>query len=159
MDSSTLLTKVLLPRRRGDVLTRQRLLDRLYDLVDRKLILVSAPAGYGKTTLLVDFAHDLEHPVCWYALEANDHDPRLFLEHLVLSLQHRFPDFGDRTRQALAATSDLTHGATSVVNVLINEMVEVIPRWFVLVLDDYHRLGDAPQIGQILAHCLTRQTD
>lgn len=159
MNSSTLVTKVLLPQRREDVLTRQRLLDRLYDMVDHKLVLVSAPAGYGKTTLLVDFAHDLEHPVCWYTLDQSDHDPRVFLEHLILSLHHRFPDFGERTHQALAANPDLTHGAPSVVNVLINEMVDVIPRWFVLVLDDYHRLGKAPEVSEILARCLFYQTD
>jgi LuxR family maltose regulon positive regulatory protein len=159
MNTSTLIAKALLPQRREDVLTRQRLLDRLYDLVDRKLVLVSAPAGYGKTTLLVDFAHDLEHPVCWYALDRSDRDPRVFLEHLVLSLHHRFPDFGERTRQALAANPDLTNGAPSVVNVLINEIVDVIPRWFVLVLDDYHRLGEVPEVGAILARLLTYQTD
>ncbi len=159
MNTSTLIAKVLLPQRRENVLTRQRLLDRLYDLVDRKLVLVSAPAGYGKTTLLVDLAHDLEHPVCWYALDRSDHDPRVFLEHLVLSLHHRFPDFGERTRQALAASPDLTNGAPSVVKVLINEIVDVIPRWFVLVLDDYHRLGEVPEVGAILARILNYQTD
>jgi len=159
MNTSMLIAKVLLPRRREDVLTRQRLLDRLYDMVERKLVLVSAPAGYGKTTLLVDFAHDLEHPVCWYALDRSEHDPRVFLEHLLLSLHHRFPDFGERTHQALATNPDLTNGAPSVVNVLINEMVDVIPQWFVLVLDDYHRLGEAPEVGAILARLLTYQTD
>lgn len=159
MNTSTLITKVLLPRRREDVLTRQRLLDRLYDMVGRKFVLVSAPAGYGKTTLLLDFAHDLEHPVCWYALDRSDHDPRVFLEHLILSLHHRFPDFGERTRQALAANPDLTNGAPSVVNALINEIADVIPQWFVLVLDDYHRLGEAPEVGAILARLLTYQTD
>ncbi len=159
MNTSTLVTKVLLPRRRRDVLTRQRLLDRLYDMVERKLVLISAPAGYGKTTLLMDWIHDLEHPVCWYALDRSDHDPRVFLEHLILSLHHRFPDFGERARQALAATPNLADGAPSVVNVLINEMVDVIPRWFVLVLDDYHRLEEAPEVGAILARCLSHQTD
>ncbi len=158
MNTSTLISKVLLPRRREDVLTRQRLLDRLYDMVDRKLVLVSAPAGYGKTTLLVDFAYDLEHPVCWYALDGSDRDPRIFLEHLILSLHHCFPDFDERTRQALATNPDLANGAPSVVNVLINEMVDVIPRWFVLVLDDYHRLGKAPEVGHILARLLSYQT-
>jgi LuxR family maltose regulon positive regulatory protein len=159
MDTSTLVTKVLLPRRRRDVLTRQRLLDRLYDMVERKCVLIPAPAGYGKTTLLLDWAYDLEHPVCWYALDQSDHDPRVFLEHLILSLHHRFPDFGERTRQALAATPNLADGAPNVVNVLISEMVDVIPRWFVLVLDDYHRLEEAPEVGAILARCLAHQTD
>jgi LuxR family maltose regulon positive regulatory protein len=159
MDAPTLVAKVLLPRRRVDVLTRQRLLDQLYDMVDRKVALVSAPAGYGKTTLLVDFAHDLEHPVCWFALDESDRDPRVFLEHLILSLTHRFPTFGKHTLQALTAASDLSHGAPGVVNVLLNEMVETIPRWFVLVLDDYHRLGDAPEVGAILNRYMTNQVD
>jgi LuxR family maltose regulon positive regulatory protein len=159
MDEAHMVAKVLLPRRRADVLTRSRLLNRLYDLVDRKLVLVSAPAGYGKTTLLVDFAHDLEHPVCWYALDRDDQDPRTFMEHLVLSLHHRFPAFGERTRHALAASPNLTDGAPGIVNVLIDEMLDVIPRWFVLVLDDYHHLGQAPEVGAILARCLAHQTD
>ena len=49
MEDITLMTKVLQPQRREDVLTRQRLLDRLYDMIDYKAVLVSAPAGYGKT--------------------------------------------------------------------------------------------------------------
>lgn len=141
------------------MLTRRRLLNRLYDMVDRRLALISAPAGYGKTSLLVDFAHDLEHPMCWYTLDRGDHDPRAFLEHLILSLQHRFPEFGERTRQALATTTDLGQGAPGILNVLINEIVDTIPRWFVLVLDDYHRLGKAPEVGEILGRLLTYQTD
>jgi ATP/maltotriose-dependent transcriptional regulator MalT/DNA-binding SARP family transcriptional activator len=155
----TLTTKVLLPRRREDVLTRQRLLDRLYDVVDRKLVLVSAPAGYGKTTLLVDFAHDLEHSVCWYSLDEGDRDPRVFLEHLVLSLQHRFPSFGERTRQALAANPDVTSDVSYVVDVLLDEVEQTIPQWFLLVLDDFHCIDNSPEITNILAQCLTRQSD
>ena len=159
MNTSTLITKVLLPQRRVDVLCRQRLLNHLYDLVDRKVVVISAPAGYGKTTLLVDFAYDLEHPICWYALDEGDRDPRVFLEHLVLSLHHRFPGFGERTRRVLAASPNLGHGAPGVVNELLNEIVDVIPCWFVVMLDDYHRLGDAPEVGAILARCLAYQGD
>jgi LuxR family maltose regulon positive regulatory protein len=159
MNVSTLITKVMLPRRRGDLLRRQRLLNRLYGAVEHKLVLVSAPAGYGKTTLLVDFAHDLQHPVCWYALDHSDRDPRVFLEHLVLSLHHRFPGFGEQTRRALASNPDLSDGAPGVVNVLINEMVESIPQWFVLVLDDHHRLGNAPEVDAIVARFLRYQPD
>ncbi len=159
MDTTTLITKVLLPRRREDVLTRQRLLNRLYDMVDYRLVLVSAPAGYGKSTLLVDFAEDLEHPVCWYALDVSDHDPRLFLERLVMSIRRRFPDFGDSTLRALAASSDLRGGAPGVVRVLVNEIVTEIPRWFVLVLDDYHTLGRSPDVDAILSNFIAYQRD
>lgn len=159
MTRTTLMTKFLLPRRREDLLTRQRLLDQLYEMIDYKVVMISAPAGYGKTTLLVDFAADLEHPVCWFALDAGDRDPRVFLEHLVLSLQRRFPQFGERTHRALDATTDLRDGALGVVRIMVNEIVETIPRWFVVVLDDYHVLGDAPEIGAILSNLLAYQSD
>lgn len=158
-DTTTLMTKVLLPRRRDDVLTRQRLLNGLYDMVDYRLALVSAPAGYGKTTLLVDFATDLEHPVCWYALDASDRDPRVFLERLVASLRHRFPGFGSETLRALAASTDLGGGAPGVLRVLVNEIVLTIPRWFVLVLDDYHSLGRSPEVDSIISNFVAYQRD
>ena len=180
MTRTTLMTKFLLPRRREDLLTRQRLLDQLYDMIDYKVVMISAPAGYGKTSLLVDFAADLEHPVCWYALDAGDRAPRVFLEHLVLSVQRRFPQFGEQTLRALDAASDLRDGAPGVVKVMVNEIVETIPRWFVLVLDDYHTLGEggsgdtgsrdvasegatsegvAGEIGAILSNFLVYQSD
>ena len=152
MEETTLLTKVLLPRRRDDILSRPRLLNRLYDMIDYRLILVSAPAGYGKTTLLVDFATDLEHPVCWYALDASDRDPSVFLERLVMSMRRRFPNFGQQTLRALEATADLRGGAPGVVRVLVNEIITTIPRWFVLVLDDYHLLGRAPEVDAIVSN-------
>ncbi len=158
-NTTTLITKVMLPRRRDDILTRQRLLNGLYDMVDYRLALVSAPAGYGKTTLLVDFATDLEHPVCWYALDASDHDPRVFLERLVMALQHRFPSFGPETLRALSASTDLRGGAPGVVRVLVNEIVATIPRWFVLVLDDYHTLGRSPDVDSIISNFIAYQRD
>ena len=158
-DASTLITKVLVPRRRDDVVSRARLLDQLYDMVDHRLLLVTAPAGYGKTTLLVDFAADLEHPVCWYSLDATDRDPRLFLERLILSLERRFPGVGQDLLHALASGADLRDGAPGIVRMLINTIVARIPQWFVLVLDDYHTLGPAPEIGAIVSNFVAYQRD
>lgn len=154
---TTLMTKMLLPRRRDDILTRPRLLNLLYDMVDYKLVLLSAPAGYGKSTLLVDFAHDLEHPVCWYALDASDHDPRVFVERLVHSLRRRFPGFGEQTLRALAAASDFRNGMPGLVRVLVNEIVANIAQWFVLVLDDYHALGGSPAIDAFISNFVAAQ--
>jgi len=73
--------------------------------VDRKLTLISAPAGYGKTLLLTDFAHDTHMPVCWYALDESDRDPALFLATLVAAIGRHAPDLG---RAVLLAEYDLT---------------------------------------------------
>src|SRR3989442_8512989 len=58
-------SKVTLPARRSTIIRRQRLIDSLSQAVERRIALVSAPAGYGKTTLLMDFAQSWSDPVCW----------------------------------------------------------------------------------------------
>jgi len=58
-------TKTLIPRRRSEILSRPRLLAILDDVLDLKLLILAAPAGYGKTSLLVDFSHHTQAPVCW----------------------------------------------------------------------------------------------
>ncbi len=131
-------TKIILPRKRTDLLTRQRLLDLLYDLIDNKLIIVAAPAGYGKTSLLLDFAHRIELPTCWYALDALDQDPQRFLAHFIASIQLRFPKFGHSSMAALRNATqdklDLDYLAT----VVVNDAYENIGEHFIIILDDYH---------------------
>ena len=78
-----LSTKILVPRRRDEILPRQRLLELLYELLDLRLIILAAPAGYGKTSLLVDFVHFARLPACWFSLDPLDQDVQRFAAHLV----------------------------------------------------------------------------
>ncbi|HLZ08248.1 MAG TPA: hypothetical protein VKT80_06665, partial [Chloroflexota bacterium] len=109
--------------------------------LDRKLVLVCAQAGYGKTTLLVDFAQQTTVPVCWFTLGASEADPQVFLEYLVFSIQRRYPGFGARTLRYLA-----TAGAKDlevVAGLLIGELHDLPDACFVTVFDDYHHVdGD-----------------
>lgn len=149
MDSQLAITKTILPTKRASLLSRPRLLDFLHEHIERKLILVSASAGYGKTSLLIDFAHDTTFPVCWYSLDPNDSDPRLFLEYLVASLRRQFQNFGSRTLRVLSESGP-ARDFEIVVGSLVTEIHESIPGYFVLVLDDYQAIEESVGVNRIL---------
>src|SRR5690606_3521183 len=153
-----LLTKVRAPQRRKDVLRRVRLIDRLHQNLHRKLTFVSAPAGYGKTTLLVDFASDVDAHVCWYRISPEDGDLVQFAQHIVASFQQQFPGFGITLQQRLdnpGASPD----APSIATELINAIQEQVPDFSVLVLDDYHLAGENQQIVDFLESLLEHLPD
>jgi LuxR family maltose regulon positive regulatory protein len=136
---STLVTrtKIILPQRRKELLSRPRLLQQLYDLLDYKLILVIAPAGYGKTSLLLDFAHQVELPVCWYSIDSLDQDFLRFLEHFIASIRLNFPEFGQESLAAIEAANQPIN-MDRLVSTVVNDAYEHIKEHFLLVLDDYH---------------------
>ena len=144
-------TKVLLPRRPDNLLTRQRLLDLLYDLLDYRLIIITAPAGYGKTSLLIDLAHHIEMPVCWYALDALDQDPQRFMAHFIASIVQRFPDFGKQSSIVLQSITSAELDWERLTSTIVNETYEQIREHFVIVLDDYHAIGDSEAINRFVA--------
>jgi LuxR family maltose regulon positive regulatory protein len=154
-DISIVKTKILVPRKRRNLLHRERLVDFIHEHIDRKLILISASAGYGKTSLLMDFAHDTELPVCWYSLDEWDRDPRVFLEYLVASVRERFPSFGDRTLSGLRGGMH-GEGLRSIVGTLVNEIHEVVPEYFALVIDDYHLVSDFKEVTSLFSFFLRR---
>jgi ATP/maltotriose-dependent transcriptional regulator MalT/DNA-binding SARP family transcriptional activator len=143
-------TKIILPRRRTELLSRSRLLDILYERLDRKLIIVSAPAGYGKTSLLIDLAQHSELPFCWLALDPLDRDPQRFVAYLIAALAERFPHFGSRARAALNGLTGFEDGAEPLLVTLVNEMHDDIGEHFVLVLDDFHFLDEAGPVSSFI---------
>jgi LuxR family transcriptional regulator, maltose regulon positive regulatory protein len=145
-----IVTKIRIPRRREDLLPRRRLLDFIHAQLDRKLVLISAPAGYGKTSLLADFASDTDLPVCWYTLDAFDRDLRVFLDHLIAAIALSFPGFGRRTAALLAAKADLGSNLYPIVATLVQEIYDSIPEYFFLVLDDHHTVEDEELLNEFL---------
>jgi ATP/maltotriose-dependent transcriptional regulator MalT/DNA-binding SARP family transcriptional activator len=147
--SPLIYTKVHIPRTR-DLLSRPRLLDYLHENIHRKLVLVCAGPGYGKTSLLVDFARDAHIPVCWYTLDRSDEDPRTFLDYLIEAVRVRFPSFGARTRALLEQDRGGTSDLRSTIGVLVNEFVEQIPEFVAIVLDDYHTVEAEEGVNRAL---------
>lgn len=135
-------TKVVLPRRRTGLLSRQRLIKLFNDLIDHRLTVITAPAGYGKTTLLVDVAHQIELPVCWYAVDALDNDVYRFVAHFIAAIAHRFPEFGQRSAAVLEGIPLDTAGLDRLVTTVVNELCEHVHEHFTLILDDYHLVNN-----------------
>jgi LuxR family maltose regulon positive regulatory protein len=139
-------TKVILPQRRKELFTRQRLINLLYDLLDEKLILVIAPAGYGKTSLLIDFAYQVDLPVCWYAVDDLDQTPERFFTYFIAALHRRFPEFGEASKVALKALNPFNPDINQLVSVIVNDAYEHIQEHFLIVLDDYHVVSNVREI-------------
>jgi len=149
-------TKIITPQRRKDYLTRPRLLELFGDLLDFRLIIVAAPAGYGKTTLLVDFANQFDWPVCWLALEPIDQDLTRFLSHFVYSIKQKFPNFGLDAIKLLETTPSDQINLDFLITSITNDIFENITEHFIIVLDDYHLLKSSPKIDQFLSDFVQR---
>lgn len=151
-------TKIIPPRRRSDLLSRQRLLDTLYELIDFRLIIIIAPAGYGKTFLLVDFAHNTELPVCWCALDPLDHDLYRFFAHFIAAIAEQFSGFGRASTAALENLANRSSNLEQFITTVVNEIYEQIHEHFVLILDDFFLVEENPDISYFISR-LVQQVD
>jgi len=137
--SYILRTKLNRPQLTKDHLHRHRLLDRLERNLHRPLTLVSAPAGYGKSTLLSCWLESSDLPSGWVSLDENDNDLRVFLSYFLAAVRTQFPSVGNNTK-ALLTSSRLP--PVSVLTDSLFDELDQIGSSFILVLDDYQTISD-----------------
>jgi LuxR family transcriptional regulator, maltose regulon positive regulatory protein len=135
MSTPILATKLYVPPPQPRVVLRPRLIERLNEGLHRKLTLISAPAGFGKTTLLSEWVAGRQRPAAWLSLDEGDNDPTRFLAYLVAALQTIGPNIGEGVLGVLQ--SPQPPPTESILTSLLNE-ITTIEEDFVLVLDDYH---------------------
>ncbi|MBU0510672.1 MAG: hypothetical protein KJ638_03090 [Chloroflexi bacterium] len=150
MTSTVTRTKIIVPRRRTDLLSRKRLTDLLDDLLDYKLLVIAAPAGYGKTSLLVDWVHQNDLPVCWYALDPLDQDFQRFVNHFIASIAQVFPTFGKQSQAVLQSTTRSELDLNRIMTSIVNDAYEHIKEHFAIVLDDFHAVDSSDEINDFV---------
>ncbi len=149
-------TRLHPPSLSGDVIARLHLLAALRDaLTTCTLTLLSAPAGYGKTTLLAHWKDEGDSRVAWLSLDEDDNDPVRFLTALILSLRCLNPACGAAAQTLLASMPNPGAHARQIAGALINDILETLPDPFVLILDDLHRIT-APATFLALNYLLER---
>ncbi len=142
-------TAFLQPHRRSNLLTRPRLNRLLSQLLQSRLTLIIAPAGYGKTSLLIDFAQESGLPICWYTIDQSDFELIRFLENLVSAIAYRYPGFGGMALPFIQDVFLPEVGMDRVVTVLVNEIVEKIKHPCYLFLDDFHLVDENKEISRL----------
>jgi len=141
MPETILATKLYIPSPQPGAVLRPRLIERLNEGLHRKVTLVSAPAGFGKSTAVSAWVAGCGRPVAWLSLDEADSDPARFLTYLVTALQTIAPNIGQGVLGALQSPQPPPIEAT--LTALLND-IAAVPDSFMLVLDDYHVIDAAP---------------
>ena len=146
MATPFLTTKLFVPRLRPKTIQRPRLIEQLNAGLYRKLTLVSAQAGFGKTTVISQWVHSCDRPIGWFSIDEQDSEPQNFLTYLVAALETISADIAPQSTtllQSQPTSSDL------ILTTLLNELA-TFQSPFILVLDDYHRITSSA-IDDLLA--------
>ena len=155
MSTPILATKLYIPLPRAKIVIRPRLIERLNEGLSsgRKLTLISASAGFGKTTLVSEWVASCGSPVAWLSLDEGDNDLVRFISYLVAALQSIKAGIGEDLLAALQ--SPQPPQAEAILTTLLNE-ISIIPEHFLLILDDYHAIDSQP-VDQSLTFLVEHQ--
>lgn len=150
MENQLLSSKIRIPVAPQGLVSRPRLLARLDDSLQQRLILISASPGSGKSSLLSEWLHQQSCPCAWVSLENDENDPALFLAYLTASLDQIFPGL-DLQKIKLPHLLE-SHPLDKTITALINEL-EKVEQPFILALDDYHVIQE-PDIHRAMTNLL-----
>ncbi len=155
MSLPILATKLYIPPSRPNLVKRPRLIERLNEglVAGCRLTLISAPAGFGKTSLVSEWIAAYGKPAAWLSLDEGENDPARFLSYLIAALQSIKPGLADGLLALLQSPQAPQTESTLIT--LLNE-VDALPENFILVLDDYHAL-DSKSVVEALALLLQHQ--
>lgn len=167
MDTGTTISrKILQPYLPPTIFHRSSLIEDLRIRIEEpssicKLVLLCAPAGYGKTTLLADFANHTHTPCCWYFLESSDNDISTFLEILISSIRQRFPCFGKELDTWLTYARDVglfdsleTQHLYAFVDKFVAASKSEINERFAIFICNYHEIHKNMQINTLINRLL-----
>jgi LuxR family maltose regulon positive regulatory protein len=150
-----LLTKLHIPPAGDNIVHRPELFEKLNLGLSRKLIIISAPAGFGKTALVSDWINQFKIPTAWFSLDNGDNDPVEFLSYIISGVQSIHAAFGQSALKLLKSPNELN--PESITGLLINDILKINHN-FLLVLDDFHLIGNN-EILKLVAFLLERIPD
>jgi len=131
-------TKLHIPSTSINLVHRSHLFEKMDNGLKRKLTLISAPAGFGKTTVISDWISQNKIPSVWYSIDKRDNDPVEFLTYIIAGIQTIEKDFGQSSLKLLKAPH--RPNTESIAGLLINDILS-IEKDFILVLDDFHLIN------------------
>lgn len=126
---------------------RRRLIDQLGCILQKKIALVTAGAGWGKTTLIAQTVGEMEWDKVWYRLDESDNDFATFMRYLVAGIQKNRPPFGAELQKYLASSRVPSKIRERLLLEFLAEIEKSIPGHLIIVLDDFHMVQDNPEIA------------
>jgi len=168
------LHKIAAPNLPSSIVHRTHLVRKIQEIIGdqanlpnqslhRKLLLLCAPAGYGKTTLLADFSLHASMPCCWYFLDETDNDQMIFLQRITRSIRSCFPSFCPSLEGKIEgyisssiALKENSFVLEELVDLLIESVKIEIPDRFLLFLCNYHEVNANPILQRLMARFLKR---
>jgi LuxR family transcriptional regulator, maltose regulon positive regulatory protein len=153
VSTTILTTKLFIPPARKELVFRQGLIERLNQGMEKKLILVSGPAGFGKTTLLSQWVAQCARPVAWLSLDEGDNEGKRFIQYLIHAIQGISMGIGGEILELLHSV--ITPDVEEIGPYLVNQLAK-FHQPFLVVLDDYHVISE-PEIHELMLLILENQ--